>query len=100
MAWPFTSAPAPTFDTGIVAIPTSVTPLTTNIVWIMGMDFVNTTGAQISLTVTDSASQELLAAVVIPANASIPIERPFKPVTGLRWVASAAGLKGHIWGYQ
>lgn len=100
MAWPFTSAPAPTFDTGIVAIPTSVTAVTTDIVWLMGLDLVNTTGTAITVTVTDSASQELLASVTIPGNAAVPIERPFKPVTGLRWVASGAGLKGHMWGYR
>jgi hypothetical protein len=38
---------------------------------------------------------------VVPGGASPdPKEYPFRPLTGLKWLASGAGVVGHLWWYE
>lgn len=99
MGWPFSTAPAPTFDTGLMAVPTGLTVVTAGSPWLMGMTFANPTAAAINVTVTNTAGLALLPAMEIPAGLTISIEFAFQPAVGLKWLASGAGLNGQIWGY-
>jgi hypothetical protein len=104
MAWPFTTPVAPTFDTGVSAVPTGAPALVpgagaTTVYYVLGMVFTNTTAQAKTVTITDGAGAEVLAAYVVPAKEAKPFDYPFRPLTGIKWSASAAGVNGHIWGY-
>lgn len=101
MAWPFSTAPAPSFDSAITAVPTSLTavPNATSATWALGMNFANTTAALITIRVTNTAGDDILPTVDVPANSALPIAFAFLPCVGLKWIASATGVKGQIWGY-
>lgn len=101
MPWPFTNVVAPTFDTGLVAVPAVLTVVdATNPIWLLGALFSNPTAAGIDVTVTNSAGDPIVPAMEIPAGMVIPIPVPFPPCAGLKWLASGAGLKGQLWGYK
>lgn len=102
MPWPFTSAVAPTFDTGPgTAVPVTPTLLTAGAatpLWILGMKFKNTGVVDVTVTVTDGAGKIVYQETLSP-NAK-DFEGPsFEPVLGLIWGASGSGVLGHIWGY-
>jgi hypothetical protein len=101
MAWPFDEPEAPTYDSGIVAVSTTpATVLTTASVYMFGMDFVNTTAADITVNVTNTAGAEALDDQVVPAHGRFAYSDPnLKLLVGIKWDASAAGVKGHIWGW-
>lgn len=100
MAWPFTTAPAPSFDTGLVAVPNAgLTVVTAGSPYVMGMLFSNPTAASITVRVTNTAGDDVIPTVEVPAGMDIPRSYPFLPCVGLKWVASAVGLKGQLWGY-
>jgi hypothetical protein len=98
--WPFASVAAPTFDTGPgAAVPTSAGSLTASVVWLLGAAFTNTNAAQRTVTLTDAAGA-VVDEFVIPGGASPdPKEYPFRPLTGLKWLADGAGVIGQVWGY-
>lgn len=100
MAWPASGIGAPNLDTGTgQAVPTSPTSVTASIAWMIGAHFTNKTGAaSVTVTVTNTAG-DLLAEIKIPVGGEMPYEWPFRPTTGVKWSASAAGLLGHMWGY-
>lgn len=101
MAWPFTSVGAPNLDTTPgQAVPTgSPGVITSSAAWLLGAHFTNESGAAaITVTVTESDGS-ILCKLKIPKGGEMPYEWPFRPATGVRWEASAAGLLGHIWGY-
>jgi len=100
MAWPFGTTPnAPNLDTGPgVAVPTVSTPITASAAWLLGAHFSNLGAAPITVTVTDTAGSKLCE-LKIPKGAEQPYEWPFRPTTGVKWFASAAGMVGHVWGY-
>ena len=99
MAWPFASVGPPNLDTGPgVAVPLVSTALTAAQAWLTGAHFTNTAGTTITLTITNTAGGRL-AFKDIPPGADQPFEWPFRPSLGVKWLASAAGLEGHLWGY-
>ncbi len=99
MAWPFLTAPAPTYDTGLVAVPTTLTQLTVGSPWLLEIDFANPTAALITAKVVNAAGDEIIPTVEVPANGDFQRMYSFKQAVGLKWQASASGLKGQIWGY-
>lgn len=100
MSWPFTTVGAPNFDTGPgQAVPTSPTALTAAQTWLLGAHFTNPTVVAITVTVTDTAG-DVVGEVDLPATSEQPYEWPFRPVTGLKWGATATGVVGQLWGYQ
>jgi len=100
MAWPFSNVDAPNLDTGPgAAVPTSATSITTGDAWLLGAHFTNTGGVSHTVTVTDTAGA-VLCELKIPAGGEMPYDWPFRPTTGVKWSASAAGIIGHVWGYQ
>jgi hypothetical protein len=101
MAWPFASVSAPNGDTGPgTALPTSAGALSANPLWLIGAVFTNTNAAQRTVTLTDS-SGAIVDEFVVPGGASPdPKEYPFRPLTGLKWLASGAGVVGHLWWYE
>lgn len=102
MAWPFSNVVAPNFDTGPgVSVPTVADTLSSDPVWILGMDFTNTNapgGQSVTVQLTNGAGA-LLAEKTIPPGGEWPKEPPFRPAIGLKWVADHPGAVGHIWGY-
>jgi hypothetical protein len=105
MAWPFSGVVAPNLDSGLVELPSSSTlvtnvPATSTPIWLMGVSFTNTTGLPMTVSVTDGSDVVILDEVQIPAQDVLTREFPFRPLTGLKWFASAAtGLRGQVWGY-
>lgn len=100
MSWPFETCVAPSFDTGLVEVPTSLTVVSIATLYLMGAYFNNTTAAMITITVTNTAGVGLASALEVPAGMPLrlPIEL-FQPTVGLKWQASGAGLKGQMFGY-
>lgn len=100
MAWPF-SAGQP-WDSGIVTtVPTSSTAVPnapTGALWMMGMHLANTTSENITVTATDGSSATIVPDVNVPANGVVIFAWNFMPLTGLKWMASAAGINGKAWG--
>lgn len=80
-------------------MPLGVTELTADTAWIMGAHFSNTGAVSVTVIIYDGAGHKF-ASLEIPAGAEMPYEWPFRPTPGVKWIASAAGLLGHIWGYK
>lgn len=99
MAWPFSSVGAPNLDTGPgVELPLVSTVVTASVAWLTGAHFTNKDAVSRTVTITDTAGN-LLLELEIPSGAEQPFEWPFRPTTGVKWSASGANLKGHVWGY-
>lgn len=102
MAWPFTNVGAPNLDTGPgTPIPTTLGVVAAGDCWLVGAHFTSgpDAGDPIIVTVYDTAGKILLQ-LSIPIGGEQPYEWPFRPVVGVKWVAGAVGLLGHVWGYQ
>jgi hypothetical protein len=101
MAWPFSNVAAPNFDTGPgSAVPTSAGVLTVDPVWLLCATFTNTNAAERVVTIADG-SGAIVEEIIVPGGGSPePKEFPFRPVTGVQWIASGAGVVGHLWGYK
>jgi len=101
VAWPFSSVGAPNLDTGPgVDVPLVSTAVTANQAWLTGAHFSNTHATNhIVVTVTNTAGA-VLNKFKVPPGGELPYEWAFRPALGVKWVASAVGLKGHIWGYE
>ena len=75
-------------------------PATSTPIWLMGITLNNTTAALMTVSVTDGSDVAILSSVAIPGNSVLVSEFPFRPLTGLKWSASAAtGMRGQVWGY-
>jgi len=105
MGWPFTSAVAPSFDSDVQAVPTTAAlvtgcPAITTALWLMGAVFHNTTADLLTVTL-QKGDGTVLMVIDVPAS-GVPVEREwaFLPLTGLKWVASGAGVTGKVWGYR
>ena len=99
MAWPFSTPVSPSFDTGLMAVPDSITVLTPSTVYVLGITVNNPTATSLTFTVTDTAGSTLIPAMEVPPGLLIPFSFAFEPIVGLKWEASGVGLVGHIWGY-
>lgn len=103
MAWPFSTAGAPNFDSGFTAVPSAPTnPPNADSVstfWLMGGNFTNAGNIDAFVTLTDGTGNLVMGAVRIPAFSSFAIEWAFMPVVGLKWNYSSAALTGKLWGY-
>lgn len=106
MAWPFSNAVAPSLNTTPSDVPYAsdarIPDLSNDATtcWLMGASFANTGTVSRTVRVTDAAGNQILPDVVIPAKENREVSWPFKPVTSPRWLASGAGVKGHVWGYK
>jgi hypothetical protein len=69
-----------------------------SVFWVMGCSFNNAGNQDQYVTLTDGASNIIMQTMRIPAYSLVPVEWPFMPTTGLRWVATGA-LTGKVWGY-
>jgi len=100
MAWPF-DVDAPTFNTGLMAVPTGLTVISTDTVYLMGAFFSNPSGTSITILLTNTAGDALAPTMEVPAGMAIrvPIEL-FQPTVGLKWQAGGSGLKGQVYGYD
>jgi hypothetical protein len=79
---------------------TPATVLTADTVFVLGMDFINATDADITVNVTNTALDEVLSNQVVPARGRYEMFSPnFKKLVGIKWDASAVGVKGHVWGW-
>jgi hypothetical protein len=100
MAWPFTNVVAPNFDTGLVPVPTTLTSVNASSpIWLLGVYFSNPTAALITVTVTDTVGDAIVPGMEVPAGMIIPLAFAFPQCAGLKWNASAGGLKAQMWGY-
>lgn len=99
MAWPFATVVAPSFDTGLMAVPDgTLTAASASTVYLLGAVFCNPSAAGITVTVTNTAEVELIEQE-IPAGLTVPLHFTFAPCVGLKWMASTTGLKGQLYGY-
>src|SRR5262245_11583392 len=99
MPWPFSQA-EPDFDTGFVAVPDSQDVVTALDVRLMGGNFVNTDQENdISITIVNTADEEVFAATVIAGQTYPPPNWMFMFAAGLKWQASRVGLTAKLWGY-
>jgi hypothetical protein len=100
MAWPFTSVNEPNLDTGTGQIvPTVAGVVTASVAWLIGAHFHNGAAVSRTVTITNTAGDVLCGPLEIPAGADMPYEWPFRPTTGVKWVADGNLVTGHIWGY-
>jgi hypothetical protein len=102
MAWPFTSAPAYTFNQGPSVVATGApASITTAQVYMLGGWVINTGSAERTLTMTDSAGGEVCTMPVPPTGQPIKIEslENLASYVGLKAGADGAGLKIKVWGY-
>lgn len=91
---------APTLDPDLAAIPQSSTLVQAGTVYVMGCTFANASGAARTVTITDAAGVALLPAIDVPSSGmSTEKEWPFVRLTGVKWLASGAGVTGKVWGY-
>ena len=96
---------APDFDTGLaVAIPSGAPVAPSggaSVRFLLAATLRNTDATNaITVTITDTAGNELIKPVNIPPDGDVDREWPFKPTTGVKWGASAAGAVGQLWGYN
>lgn len=101
MSWPFGSVVAPNLDTGPGAdVPTSAGVVTASPAWLLGAHFTNPTGTGTPITVTlTNTAGDVALSVEVPEGGELPFEWGFRPLAGVKWVASDAGLLGQVWGY-
>ena len=99
MAWPFSTVVAPSYDTGLVAVPTSLTVATALSPWLLGMSFSNPTAGLITIRVTNTAGDDIVPTSELPAVTVLPLPFAFLPAVVLKVIASASGRKGQMWGY-
>lgn len=101
MAWPFSNSSAPNFDTSLTSVPTGLTVVdASNPIWLIGALFSNPTAGPITIEVSNSSGVDLVPSTEIPPGMAVPFSFTFVPCNGLKWLASAAGLKGQLWGYK
>lgn len=104
MGWPFSTASAPTFDSGTVEVPEILTdvpdvPFHTTPLWLMGAHFNNKSNTDQSVEIFDGAGISQMR-IEIAAGVNFPLEWPFRPITGLQWIASGPNFLVHLWGYR
>lgn len=100
----FITAVQPNFDSGLAAVPlvSTAVPTATDALplWLAGVSFANTNGAQRTVRVTDGGGASVVPDIAVPGNSVVALEWNLMPITGLRWLASGAGVNGKAWGYQ
>ena len=99
-----TTIPVPTYDSGIVQLPSAATLLPAVLVstglGLMGAHFFNDSAAQILVTLTDGSDGILYKDYPVAAGQPWDADFGLLPVTGLKWKASAAvNVWGKVWGF-
>lgn len=101
MAWPITTAPAFTFDTGIQDVPALEAEITPDVKYLMGGSVRNTTAAQLTYTLKNSAGK-VVSEVDVPQGATVdvPSVSNMRPSTGLKdGGPTMVGLQRQLWGW-
>jgi hypothetical protein len=100
MAWPFSTAVAPNFDTGPgVVVATSPAALIAGALWLLGAHLTNNGTVERTITITDTAGL-VISEAIVPSGSELSYEWPFRPVNGIKISASGTGCLAHLWGYQ
>jgi hypothetical protein len=105
MGWPFSSAAAPSFDSGFTTVPAAPTnPPNADSVstfWLMGGSFANEGDDDAYVLLTDGSDKAVLPDLLIPAHDILrpPPEWPFMPIVGLKWSCTKQTVTGKLWGY-
>lgn len=104
MAWPFTTPAAGPTD--LVApgslVPIVLTAITTNTVYLLGMNFINNSAQERTVSVFNTAGTLLWKATLQPGMLPQPYSPAFEPSVGLKWIVDSgagADVVAHIWGY-
>lgn len=86
---------------GLVAVPTSLTAVTSTNTFVEQLYVSNTTAGSINLTVQDFSANKILATVPVPANSTAMWNWPslLFSTGGVKWQASGAGLVAELFGY-
>lgn len=92
--WPVTGVTQPTVYRNDV--PTSATSLTTTTVWLSLIWLSNSTGSQISFTLTHTDGTVIRKNIQIEPESDYSESVPFLQCVGLKWSASVSGLKGQL----
>lgn len=104
MAWPFTTPAAG--PTSLVApgthVPLALTAITTNTVYLLGMNFINNTVQERTVSVFNTAGTLIYKATLQPGMLPQPYAPTFEPSVGLKWIVDSGDgndVIAHIWGY-
>jgi hypothetical protein len=101
---PKTACGTAVYDSGMVALPTTSTAVTTTATCVNSVIFVNTTGATQTVTMTDNQGSPVtyLASFQIPANSTLVYGLDYaKMANGIKWSATnATSVNAQIVGMQ
>lgn len=89
----------PTFTTGTgAAVPVGLTVLTALMVGIRGVHFHNGGASDSVVSVTDTSGAMVVGPIDLPIGADFDVTYDLRPALGLKWLATVAGVNGHVWG--
>jgi hypothetical protein len=101
---PKTACGTTSYDSGIVAMPTTTTTVTTTSTCVDAVLFVNITASTQTITLTDNQGSPVtyLASFQVPANSTLVYDLHFaRLASGIRWSAtSASSVNAQIVGFQ
>lgn len=99
MSWPL---PFRTFDldTGVVQVPTITGVITASAGWLMGINLTNTSTDTIWVDLIEGTGGIILSHIEVTPGGPLSIPWTLYPIpSGVKWIASAAGVYGKVWGY-
>lgn len=107
MGWPFSTIVSPSFDSGFVTVPSSLTnvpntPTNPNPAWLMGLHLQNTLGQPVAVTLNDGTGAAILSNFVLAPNEARVLDWDFMPIVGaLQWSCdTASAVNAKAWGYK
>jgi hypothetical protein len=101
---PRTACGTTAYDSGMVSLPTASTAITSTATCVNGIIFVNSTGQNQTISVTDNQGTPVsyLASFAIPANSTFVYDLQYaKLASGIKWSATnATSVNAQIVGFQ
>jgi hypothetical protein len=101
---PRTACGTTAYDSGMVSLPTASTAITSTATCVNGIIFVNSTGQNQTISVTDNQGTPVsyLASYAIPANSTFVYDLQYaKLASGIKWSATnATSVNAQIVGFQ